>query len=167
MNKEETTQQKVTNSEIDSVLKYKTPSDSEIKSRIEYTLLMDPLIESDTIDIDVSNRHVSLKGSVDAFWKKRKAKVLSTYTKGVINVTNDLDIVPSREYPDEEIAHELENAIDRRPVLSMEDVEVKVSNGEVTLEGTVPNWFTYSQIKISSENTLGVINIIDRMKVES
>ncbi len=167
MNEEDITDQKATNFEIDSRLKDKKTSDSEIKSRIEYTLLLDPLIESDTIDIDVSNRQVSLRGSVDAFWKKRKAKVISTNTRGVIRVANRLDIVPSREYPDEEIAHEIEKAIDRRPVVSKEEVEVKVSNGEVTLEGTVPNWFTYSQIKISSENTLGVKNIVDKMKIDS
>jgi hyperosmotically inducible protein len=167
MNEEETTNQKVTNSENDSTLREKNPSDGEIKSRIEYTLLLDPLIESDTIDIDVSNRQVSLKGFVDAFWKKRKAKILSTHTKGVISVADELDIIPSREYPDEEIAHELEKAIDCKPVVSQEDVEVKVSNGEVTLEGTVPNWFTYSQIKICSENTPGVLSIVDKMKIES
>ncbi len=108
-----------------------------------------------------------MKGYVDAFWKKREAKTLSANAKGVIDGTDNLDIVPPREYPDDEIAHEIGKALDWRPVVSQDTVDVKVSNGEVTLEGTVPNWFTYSQIKVSSENTLGVVNVVDKMRIEA
>jgi osmotically-inducible protein OsmY len=167
MSEEETSKQESTNPEIESTSEDRIPSDNEIKSRIEYTLLLNPRIESDTIDVNVSDRRVTLEGSVDAFWKKREIKTLSANAKGVIGVTDKLEIVPPREYPDEEIVHELEKAIDRRPAVSKEDVDMKVSNGEVTLEGTVPNWFTYSQIKISSENTLGVVSVVDKIEIEA
>jgi osmotically-inducible protein OsmY len=164
---EDTSRQKSTNVESKPISEDSIPSDNEIKSRIEYALLLNPRIESDSIDIHVTDREVTLKGALDAFWKKREVKTLSANAKGVIDVTENLDIVPPREYPDEEIAQELERAIDRRSVVSEEDVDVRVSNGEVTLEGTVPNWFTYSQIKISSENTLGVVNVVDRIKIKA
>ena len=167
MSTEESTRQETTTPEIRSISEDGIPSDNEIESRIEYALLLNPIIESDSIDVDVSNRRVSLKGSVDALWKKREVKILSANAKGVSCVTDNLDIVPPREYRDEEIVHEIEKALDRRPAVSQEDVDLSVSNGEITIEGTVPNWFTYSQIKVSSENTPGVVNVVDKMKIEA
>jgi len=167
MNKYEIAHQSIRNSKTESSFKDIIPSDNELKSRIEYALLLDPIIDSDSIEIEVSNREVSMKGCLDALWKKRKVKNIAINTKGVISIDDEIGIVPSRDYSDEEITHELEKAIDRRPVVSQDDVEVMVSDGEVTLEGSVPNWFTYSQVKVSSENTLGVTNVIDRIKIES
>ncbi len=167
MNEVEKPNQEATDMEIESLTENKDSSDKEIKSRIEYTLLLSPYIEHDTMDIDVSKGHVTLNGSVDAFWKKREIKVIAANTKGVVDVIDEIDIVPSREYTDKEITRELKKTIDRRPGVSQEDVDVNVSDGEVTIEGTVPNWFTYSRIKISSENTLGVVDVVDKIKIES
>jgi osmotically-inducible protein OsmY len=142
------------------------PTDDEIKRRVENLFVWSSSIDSKDIDVGVSNGHVALKGSVDTYYKKVHAENLISNVTGVVDITNKLTIVPTKSYFDKEIAEDIEKSIDRRYDVAHEDVDVKVSNGIVTLLGKVPSWYAYSSIKQSAENTLGVVDVVDKLKIE-
>ena len=71
------------------------PTDTQIKSQAENTLLWNEDIDSTNIDVSVSKGIVTLTGTVDSLWKKWEAEQAVYRNFGVISVENHLTIVPT------------------------------------------------------------------------
>jgi osmotically-inducible protein OsmY len=141
------------------------PSDSDIKSNVESILLWNTEIDSSEIEVTVDDNIVTLEGTVESYWKKVRAEELSDVT-GVFSIVNKLAVVPTEDVVDEDIAENVEEALDRNMMVSVDDVNVKVENGEVTLTGDVPNWSAYTSAEDSAFYTLGVKEVDNRLRIE-
>jgi osmotically-inducible protein OsmY len=142
------------------------PIDSEIRENIENALHWNADIYSDNISVFVEGGVVTLKGTVDAYWKKWKADDLASSVKGVVSVVNELAIVSTGKRLDQDIATDIGNALERNPIVDSENVIVKVENGKVILTGVVPTWRVWTEAGNIARFTFGVVEVENNLKVE-
>jgi osmotically-inducible protein OsmY len=147
--------------------KHPLPTDSQIKSDIKTLLTSNKEIDSENIEISVSNGIVSLKGFVDAFWIKFKIKEIISNISGLTEIINEIAIVPKEEVDDKEIALEIERALSRNKKVDTDNINVKVKDAEVTLTGKVFNWDEYGSVMEIARSTSGIKKIQDNISIES
>lgn len=143
------------------------PTDAEMQANIESLLLWSTDIpDPGKIDVSVTNGYVTLEGTVNSYWQKIRAEALASNITGVIDITNKLAVVPTEDVADEATAEDIVSALDRNALVNVDDVDVKVQNGIVTLSGTVPNWTAISAAHDMAAYTFGVINVQNDLVVE-
>lgn len=135
------------------------PSDEEIEDSVRNELALNPDIDILDLEIEVSGGIVTLRGTVDAFWKKNYAEELVAPEPGVLAINNHLAIVPTRDIIDEDIAEEIMRSLEARAVVSAEEVTVTVEDGEVELTGTVDSWLAKESAYNAAEFTAGVTDV--------
>lgn len=144
----------------------KVPSDAEIKTNIENTLIWNPTVNSSNIKVTVNQGAVTLEGSVSSFWKKMKAEELVSELTGVVSVVNMLAVVPSKKALDKEIAEDIIAALNRMAHVKADGVSVKVEDGKVTLSGRVPDWLSYYAAYDAARCTQDVVDVFNDLKIE-
>lgn len=144
---------------------FEVPTDADLQGMARNTLVWNADIHSADIDVRVTNGVVTLTGTVDAYWKKWKAESLVAEVKGVIDVQNELAIVPTESLLDKEIAEDVENALRRNLYVNSEDVIVKLEHGKVTLTGNVPTWYARLKAGEAASYTAGVIEVDNQLAV--
>lgn len=141
------------------------PSDAQIESSIDSTLTWNPDVNSVNIDVSVVNGTVTLEGTVDNYWQKWKAEDLVSDLSGVITVENHLTVVPTEDFVDQDIAEDIEAALERNLYVESESVTVKVEDGEATLTGTLLSDYARQRAYSAAANTLGVVNVNNNIVV--
>jgi osmotically-inducible protein OsmY len=141
------------------------PIDEEIASNVANAFTWDTDIDADKIDVSVIGGMLTLRGTVDAYWKKFQVEDISYGITGVIDIINELAVVPTKKPQDEEIARSIENALERNTFVEAEDVNVVVEDGRVTLTGFVPNWGAWRAAHNVATYTKGVIKVVDGLAI--
>ena len=154
------------NLEVEIPTEVTVPTDSEIESNIKNILEWNSSIDASEIGVDVSAGVVTLDGTVDAYWKKLRAEDVVSRATGVLNVANELAVVPTEDVLDKAIAEDVVSALETKFTVNADDVDVKVEDGTVTLSGTLPSWTSYRSAMDAAENTLGVTDVIDQLVIE-
>ena len=80
-------------------------------------------------------------------------------------MTNKLAVVPTESIKDERIAEDVVDAMDRNASANPEDVNVRVTDGVVTLTGTVTSWRAKTAAYDSALYTYGVVDVVDEINV--
>jgi osmotically-inducible protein OsmY len=143
------------------------PTDTQIKSQAESTLLWNADIDSSNIEVSVSQGVVTLKGTVNSLWKKWEAEQTVYRNFGVISVENHLTIVPTKSIVDQDIAEDIEKALDRNFYIDAEKVSVKVDKGIVTLTGEVNSTIARTQAEDIAMYTAGVMDVENQLRLLS
>lgn len=141
------------------------PPDSEIASSVETVLVWEPDIDSANIEVSVTSGVVTLRGTVDAYWKKYQAEQDAYGIAGVIDVINELGVVLTDKPLDQVIARDIEAALARNSHVNVEDVTVAVDNGTVILGGNIPNWAAWRSAYNAAIYTTGVIDVVDQLNI--
>jgi osmotically-inducible protein OsmY len=110
------------------------PSDSELAARVKSVLSRDSRVDAANINVNASEGHVALTGSVPFMYEKRLAGQDATHTVGAAWTTNDLDVV-SVPREDESIADDILSNFSSDYLLNGLDITIRVRNGTVTLSG--------------------------------
>jgi osmotically-inducible protein OsmY len=139
------------------------PGDEEIARSIRLLITVNPKLDASDIEVGVDDGRVTLEGSVNAFWKKHLVENRASHIHGVRDVDNRLGIAPTGRYSDHEIAREVVEALDRNVNVSKDNLDVEVSDGIVTLWGTVPNRTARRAALTASRYTRGVRDVRDNM----
>lgn len=142
-----------------------SPTDEELWENIDRALRANPNIDVARIAPEVIDGVVSLEGTVDAFWKKLHAERIVSDLPGVIEVENRLAIVPTRSISDEAIATQIVDALRRNVLVDSESLDVRVTNGVVTLDGSVPNWAAANAARNVAYHTSGVVDVRENLAV--
>jgi osmotically-inducible protein OsmY len=155
--------------ENDVTIEYPTdvplPTDDQVKDNVERLLSLNPDIRSADVDVSVDAGVVTLKGTVDMYWKKERAEDLASDIMGVVKVDNELAIAPTGNYVDKSIAEDIISALDRNANVDASSIDVIVEDGKVVLSGTVPSWVAFRTALDTARYTLGVIDIVNRLRV--
>ncbi len=159
----------VKNVKNDLVIKYPSTqivhSDPEMQANIENILLWHPDMDATNIDVSVENSWVVLRGTVDSYWRKIRAEELAMGHSGVLGITNELGVVPSRKFEDKTIAEDIQSAMERNISIDMDTIDIKDDKGKVTLTGTVPSLHALRAAQRISENTKGVLMVDNELLI--
>jgi osmotically-inducible protein OsmY len=117
-------------------------SDLTIKQDVEAELQWEPSVNAAAIGVAVKDGIVTLTGRVPTYMEKMAAARAAARVTGVKAVANELEVglLPAHQRSDEEIARAVANALMSNTSIPPDRVKAQVSNGWVTLEGTV-EWY--------------------------
>ena len=122
-----------------SVVAFKT--DSQLKTDVESELKWEPRVDANEIGVVVKDGVVSLTGWVDSYIKRFSAEDATHRVRGVKAVANEIAVrlAPEAERNDADIAAAAVRAIEWDALVDIDDLDITVAKGWVTLKGTV-NW---------------------------
>lgn len=141
--------------------------DARVQTEVFNTLNTNASIDASKIFVDCHHGRVTLTGTVDAFWKKGYAQSLASAVIGVIDIDNQLSIVPTHKASDEEIAGNVVGALARDVRVRAEDVNVVVENGVVKLSGSLPDYHAREAALGAAIYTPGVVDVEDHLTVSA
>jgi osmotically-inducible protein OsmY len=116
-----------------------TKSDSQIQQEVLQELKWDTRVEETEIGVTADQGVVTLTGTVSNYGKKMAAQEAAHRVAGVLDVANDIEVkIPGGlARTDTEIAQAVRRALEWHVWVSDERILSTVSDGWVTLEGTV------------------------------
>jgi osmotically-inducible protein OsmY len=117
----------------------KTRTDEEIQRDVLEELKWDARVQPNEIGVTAKDGVVALTGWVDSYAKKWAAERAAHRVRGVVAVANDIEVrLPSAaERADPDIAAAVTRALEWDAFVPLDNVEVTVSKGWVTLKGEV------------------------------
>ncbi len=160
---------------IDVLYKVDRP-DAEIEAEIEQALRWDVLVDHALIEVDVINGRVVLSGIVGSLAEKGRATA-DAYVANVQGVDaeglevrrwardDDLRGDKYKDLTDGDIRAAVEDALFYDPRVAAFNVTPEVTNGVVTLRGTVDNLKAKKAAARTARNTVGVLQVANRLKV--
>lgn len=134
-------------------------SDYTISENVLHAIRMDRNIKSELIKVKVESGVVTLYGSVDSYWSKMRCQEIISSASGVIQIINDLTVVPNVRSDDNSIAQQIREALQRMSTVNLEYITIVVEKGVVTLTGKVPHWNAYYSAEFAARNTEGVLDV--------
>jgi osmotically-inducible protein OsmY len=151
--------------QVDNRIKIRYPGDKPvitdemIAENVLNAIRMDRNIKSELIKVNVDSGVVTLYGSVDSYWSKVRSQEIISSIPGVIQIVNDLAVVPTVSTDDNSIAQQIREALQRMSEIDLESVTIVVEKGVVTLTGKVPHWNAYYSAEFAARNTGGVLDV--------
>ncbi len=143
-------------------------SDREIHQAVLCELQWDTHVNEMDVGVEVDDGIVTLTGIVDSYAKKMAALDAVRRVAGVQDVANDIQVkVPgSPGHTDTEIAQALRQVLAWDVFIPGDKIKTTVSNGWVTLEGTVPYWIDRANAERAIRNLAGVRGINNKLVVK-
>jgi len=151
-------------------------TDLEIQNDIEESLDWDVLVDHGLIDVTVTNGNVSLGGIVGSAAEKRRA-ISDAWVAGVSKVeAQGLEVarwardddLRDRKYAfrsDEDIRAAVQDTFLLDPRVNAFDIDTAVDAGRVMLRGDVDYLKAKRAAQQNAKNTVGVVDVINRIKV--
>jgi len=114
-------------------------SNEDLQSDVQDAIKWQPLLKAAEIGVTAKNGIVTLSGTVNSFTKKLEAENAAKSVVGVKAIIEDIDVKfpNSMVKNDEEIGTEVLSAMKWNWSVPNENIQVKVEDGWVTLEGNV------------------------------
>jgi hyperosmotically inducible protein len=144
------------------------PTDQELKMRIQSIFRWQPDIEPLSIEVSVQGGWVTLRGRVDAHWKKPRAERLICNVSGIVGVDNQIVVSPGAERgDDEEIEQQVRAALERNIQIEADQIAIRVHEGVVTVTGVAPTLSARRQVQEVIENMeAGIVGIENDVTLE-
>jgi len=114
-------------------------SDLSVKQEVEAELQWEPSVNAAGIRVAVKEGVVTLSGRISTLAEKYAAARVAARVDGVKVVVNELEIglLPADQRSDEEITRAVANTLAWNTSIPIDSIKAQVSQGWVTLEGTV------------------------------
>lgn len=141
-------------------------SDFEIMNAVEDELLFDQAVDSNRIDVAVTEGVVTLTGETGNVLASDRAASLAMTVKGVKSVVNNIDVEPTVILSDNELQQDVETALLMDPATDSYEVNVMANDGVVTLEGTVDSWAEKNLCAKVAKGVTGVTGIVNNIDVD-
>lgn len=130
---------------VRNLLKVRPPDaqgDEEIARSVREWLSWDPYVKTDDLSVSAQNGKVFLRGEVRTRFEKKRAEELAGRARGAVDVANHLEArrPPAAQKSDAELREAVRQEIRWSPYVDLDQVTVKVQDGQVTLAGTVDSW---------------------------
>lgn len=123
-----------------------------LKSKVTQAIRLEPLLIGVQIDVVADGNVVTLSGTVDSYFKKRVAEHVANNIQGVKVVIEKIKVefASDKKKTDQILDSEILQAIEGCTELFENNINAKVDNGRVTLEGNV----TSTSQKDTAESTI-------------
>ena len=141
-------------------------TDEEIANTVRANLARDVRIASPgQISVSVVNGVVSLSGTVSTYAEKSDAADDAWTAPGVVDVVNNITVVPPFRRSDADVAADVRGALTADPTIDSDNVQASVVNGTVYLRGTVPTYYQAHQAADDAWGVSGVLNVVNELGV--
>jgi osmotically-inducible protein OsmY len=144
-------------------------TDSQIHRDVLEELRWDSRVDETEVGVEVDAGVVTLTGTVTSWAKRTAAQEAARRVIGVLDVANDIKVkVPGGlARNDTEIAQAVRRALEWDVFVPEEKISSTVSDGFVTLEGTVERWSQRDDAERAIRNLTGVRAVINKITVKS
>ena len=141
--------------------------DLSLREEVERELSWEPVVRSAEIGVGVRDGVVTLMGTVDTFTAKRAAEHAAARVRGVRAISSQLEVklTGSIERNDADIAWAAANVLAWNSLVPAERVQVQVSHGHITLEGSVDWRFQRTAAEDAVANLAGVTGLANLITV--
>lgn len=140
--------------------------DVDIARSAVHALEWNVAVPNDRVQVTVMNGWVTLDGSVDWYYQKRAAEDAVFLLAGVRGVANNLSVATTKVRAGD-VKDMIEAALRRNAEIDAEKIEVKASEGNVTLTGTVRSWVERQDAVNAAWSAPGVRNVVDQIRVHA
>lgn len=140
-------------------------SDERLEEFVKNALFFNPAIDSAKLEVTVRDRTVTIKGVVGSYWQKEKIHAVISDIKGIFDIRNDVEVVMPEKIPDEKIVADIFYAFLRSVGMDTDRVRVRVVDGIVNLEGSVPDKLTHDAVGKIAAFTQGVRGLENRLEI--
>jgi osmotically-inducible protein OsmY len=138
-------------------------TDSDIAAAAAHVLRWHTSVSESPITPVVKNGWVTLSGKVTLGYLKASAENAIRHLIGVKGITNDISVASKIEVDD--VKRKIEDAFRRHALLDAKDIEVKVADSTVTLNGNVHSWQEPADAAQAAWAAPGVVNVDNRITV--
>jgi osmotically-inducible protein OsmY len=123
------------------------PTGAELASNVELALILDPAADGYEVTVTAQGHEVTLHGTVDSHQERMLSQRLAEGVAGVSKVTNDIEVDWPEERSDPEIEKDVQARLKWDALVDDGLIDVSVSDGDVTLSGTVGSAAEWSRAK--------------------
>jgi len=141
-------------------------SDKALQQSIERRILRDQQLSAFTIQVEVLNGTVTLRGRVPTSRAKLAAQELVRSTPGCRTVLNEIQVEPAKGISDHRVADEIRALLDENPELSKGAITVEVQAGRVTLSGAVATPEEYAVAEDAARSAHGVREVHNHLLID-
>ena len=143
-------------------------TDEQLRTDVESELNWDSSVLDSGIIVSVKSGVVTLSGHVPSYIDKIGAEKAVKNVAGVVAVANDIEVRPgsASQRSDSEIAAAAVNALKSSVAVPADRIRVIVSDGWITLEGAVTQWYQKSAAQSAVHNLWGVKGVSNNITVE-
>jgi osmotically-inducible protein OsmY len=141
-----------------------------LRSDVQDALKWEPLLKDAQIGVTADDGIITLTGAVDSFLKKVEAEDTVKNVAGVKAVVEKLEIKfcsPLATRDDNEIAFAIVNAFKWSKEIPADKVKVKVEDGWVTLEGTLPWYFQKVAVRKAVKVLFGIRGVTNSIVIKA
>jgi osmotically-inducible protein OsmY len=141
-------------------------TDAEIADTVRANLARDVRITNPAdIHVAVANGVVTLTGPVGTYSQRSDAEDDSWTAPGVVNVVNNITVVPPVVRNDDAIANDVRSALTTDPAVDARNITVLALKGTVYLRGSVPTYYQIRQAADDAWGIAGVLNVVNELGV--
>jgi osmotically-inducible protein OsmY len=142
-------------------------TDSQIQEDVLRELRWDTRVAETEVGVQVQDGVVTLTGAVESWGKRLAAQDAAHRVTGVLDVANDLEVklVGASHRTDTEIARAVRHALEWDVFVPDARIQSTVSNGWITLEGSVDGTPEREDAERAVRNLAGVRGVTNRITV--
>lgn len=147
-------------------------SDEDIREAINDALRQHPRVNNELVNVEVNNGSVTLTGTLTNLKAARSAAQVVKDTQGVLTVdneiavSNEIVVEPEINFTDAEVKEDILEALRLDPYVEVNEIEVTVEDGRVTLSGTADSYFEKYEADEVASTVNGVIEITNNITVD-
>jgi osmotically-inducible protein OsmY len=140
----------------------------DLAAYVNDELFWDPKVDNAAIAVSADGGNVTLRGTVGSLREKREAKKAAQRVWGVVSVDNQLQVRLLTEGGrlDADIRGDVLQAL-ALDSLVPKSVDAKVSDGVVTLTGSVEWRYQRDEADYVASNIVGALDVIDEIEINS
>lgn len=143
-------------------------TDRELKQHVENALEWEPSFDAAAIGVSVDGGVVTLRGDVGSYAARSAAERVALRVYGVKAIANDLTVrlVTGFERNDTDIAHAAVTSLTWNAVIPQDRVTLTVSNGWLTLSGTLDWQYQKEAAACAVRDLTGVKGVTNSITVK-